>query len=563
MNFPYAYTPTIWPSLLTVLLMLAMVLYSSRRHSVPGVLPYTIGVLFAAAWAAGSVMEYAATNLAAKIFWIKFQTACQLPAATAVTCFVLEYAWPGRWLTRRNLALLSIAPLLFLGLIITDHLHHHMWLGFNFDGSVVYPLLGLGSWMAIICSFGYVILSLIVFIWLFLHSPQHRWPVAIMVIGHIGVRTMYVLEKTDLFHSALPLDMIGLAFMVSMYAIALFGFRIFDPIPLARQTAIEQLRDGLLVLDAQGRVASLNPAAKRILSASIKQVRGKLVGELIPGLSTPLAGPASPSAPIEMTMGAGAEARCYEIESSALDDFRGLPVGRLLLLHDVTEQRRSQAQILEQQRALATLHERDRLACELHDELAQDLALINLQAQIVSGLLEAGQEEQAWAQLQVLSRAAREAHVDVRGEIGMLSHRGYSVDGFLESLRHFTKAFQKNYGIEADLILPKELLAISFPPTAEVQLLRIVQEAFANIRKHAGAKHVRVSLTKEPGYMLLQIEDDGFGFDPDKLPASHTAYGLGIMSQRAAEVGGRVEVKSAPGIGTEVIIEVPLKEEAG
>jgi signal transduction histidine kinase len=63
--------------------------------------------------------------------------------------------------------------------------------------------------------------------------------------------------------------------------------------------------------------------------------------------------------------------------------------------------------------------------------------------------------------------------------------------------------------------------------------------------------------------MLLQIEDDGFGFDPDKLPASHTAYGLGIMSQRAAEVGGRVEVKSAPGIGTEVIIEVPLKEEAG
>ena len=120
--------------------------------------------------------------------------------------------------------------------------------------------------MAISYSFGLVILKLIVFTWLFLHSPQHRWPVAIMVTGHIGVRALYVLEKANSIHSILPLDVLGLAFIVLMYAIALFGFRIFDPIALARQTAIAQLRDGMLVLDPQGRVVSLNPAAERILS---------------------------------------------------------------------------------------------------------------------------------------------------------------------------------------------------------------------------------------------------------------------------------------------------------
>jgi signal transduction histidine kinase len=124
------------------------------------------------------------------------------------------------------------------------------------------------------------------------------------------------------------------------------------------------------------------------------------------------------------------------------------------------------------------------------------------------------------------------------------------------------KAFGSSCGIRIDLSLPEELPAISLAPTAEVQLLRIVQESFANIRKHAGAKHVSISVTKEPQSMLLHIQDDGIGFDPHRLPRSHESFGLGIMSQRAAEVGGRVEVKSAPGSGTEVIIEVPVRLEA-
>jgi signal transduction histidine kinase len=97
----------------------------------------------------------------------------------------------------------------------------------------------------------------------------------------------------------------------------------------------------------------------------------------------------------EISLGVGAATRTYLLSASPLKDWRGQEAGRLLLLHDVTEQKRAQAQILEQQRALAMLHEREQLARELHDELAQELAMINVQAQLVSGLLEAGQEEQA------------------------------------------------------------------------------------------------------------------------------------------------------------------------
>ena len=85
----YAYTPAIWPSVLIVLLLITLAIYSGRRRSVPGALPFMIACLFAAMWAIGSVMEYVAADLAAKIFWVKFQAAWQVPVATAVTCFVL------------------------------------------------------------------------------------------------------------------------------------------------------------------------------------------------------------------------------------------------------------------------------------------------------------------------------------------------------------------------------------------------------------------------------------------------------------------------------------------
>jgi hypothetical protein len=101
MRQAYALTPQIWLSLTAVIFLLALTLQAWRHRQVAGAIPFAIACLFATFWAAGSVLEYAALELATKIFWFKFQTFFQLSSTTAATCFVLEYAWPGRWLTRR------------------------------------------------------------------------------------------------------------------------------------------------------------------------------------------------------------------------------------------------------------------------------------------------------------------------------------------------------------------------------------------------------------------------------------------------------------------------------
>lgn len=267
MTWNFAYTPQIWPSFLMVVLMMTLSLYSGRRRYVPGATSLMVASLFETAWAVGSLLEVAAVDPGTKIFWFKFQAVVQLPMIVSITCFALEYAWPGRWLTRRNLALLFFPALLAIVMILTDDRHHLTWRGFVVH-ETVQPLFGPVSRLSAVYFLGVLgALNLIVFGWLFLRSPQQRWPVVLMLSGQLVGRSLFLLERVYLLRSVPPLDLLGMSFEFLMYAIVLFGFRILDPIPLARQTVIQQLQSGMLVLDPQGRIVSLNPAAQALLGS--------------------------------------------------------------------------------------------------------------------------------------------------------------------------------------------------------------------------------------------------------------------------------------------------------
>src|SRR5512137_2952217 len=128
MDSQYAYTPYIWPMLAPAVATAALVVFVWRRSSVPGALPLALAMLFSIPLAVGAALEVAAVDVSTKIFWVKLQAIWILPVNTAVLCFVLEYADPGRWLTRRTLTLLAIPPLLYLFLILTNDTLHWLWL---------------------------------------------------------------------------------------------------------------------------------------------------------------------------------------------------------------------------------------------------------------------------------------------------------------------------------------------------------------------------------------------------------------------------------------------------
>jgi len=546
-----------------------MAAFSWRRRAVPGARVFAVTCLMAVPWVAGAVMEVAAVDAAGKIFWFEFQAAWQLPVITALTCFVLEYAWPGRWLTRRNLVLLSIPPVLVAAMVLTNNVYHLAWRYLAFADGQVVKVQGPGALVAL--AYGYVLstLALIVLAWLFLRSPRHRWPVAIILAGATAARVLFTLEEAHVPPSGLLFTMPPIAAEYAAYAIALFGFRIFDPISAARQALIAQMRAGVLVLDPEGRVAGLNPAAERILGLPAKQAMGRPVRELLPVCpAEPLADPAG--AELELSLSdrcrdggeVGQEVRQYVLQISPLSDWRGLEVGRLLLLRDVTERRQAQAEILEQQRALAMLSERERLARELHDGIGQVLGYVKMQAQAARDCL--AQDETAAADLDLahLIAVAQDAHADVREYMLGARSATSAQPGFSGALRQYLRRFSEQYGLRTDLAAPPDWSDEVLEPTVQAQLLRIIQEALANARKHARAQAVQVSVQLPPDHAQVTVLDDGVGFDPALLTgAEGQKYGLGFMRERAQEVGGSVEIYSAPGAGTQVLICVPRRKE--
>jgi len=553
----YIYPPDIWPSFFTTILLVVLSVYAWRRRSEPGALPFAVGSLFASLWAAGTLAETAALDPTTQIFWIKFQATWQLPAVSAIACFVLEYAWPGRWLTRRNLALLAIPPLLFLVLILTNDLHHLAWRGFLLAETII-PRRGPANWIFIAYGYALGLLELAVFAWLFRRSPQHRWPVAVMATGLIGARALYLFDAAGVVQSNLPADVLLLAYLFLMYAIALFRFRILDPLPFAREAIIAQMRGGVLVLDAQGLVASVNPAAEAILGLPARQILGHPLARLLPTCTAALADLAPVGiAETEICLGKGPEARYYALECSPLKDWRGLDVGRLLLLRDVTAQKQAQAQLIQQQRTLATLRERERLARELHDSLGQTLASAHLQASTARLLLARGETAQTDGCLEEMAKMTMAAETDVR-EYLLGAKTVFSDDlPFFPALGRYLAQFSRQYDLPVTLHVPTHLEAEGLEPATELQMMRIIQEALSNIRKHARARTVQVEFLDSRSQLQLVICDDGLGFDPDVLKSRAGGFGLQAMRERAEEIGGSFLVRSRPGHGTRVVVQMP------
>ncbi len=205
----------------------------------------------------------------------------------------------------------------------------------------------------------------------------------------------------------------------------------------------------------------------------------------------------------------------------------------------------------------AVLEERDRLAREMHDGLAQTLTYLNAKIATVQEYLRQGKEGKALQELVVTREILQEAHRDVRQWIFNLKSKPRNSD-FLCTLNQYLHEFSRLNHIEAQLItsIQGELV---LPEAVEIQLSRIIQEALANVRKHANASRVWITADKNDKEISFTVGDNGRGFvmerETDQNPYH---FGLAIMRERAKSVGGIVEFYTAPGLGTRVTVRFPF-----
>jgi signal transduction histidine kinase len=213
--------------------------------------------------------------------------------------------------------------------------------------------------------------------------------------------------------------------------------------------------------------------------------------------------------------------------------------------------------------AMAVMKERQRIARELHDSLAQSLGYLHLGLASLERRITAGQTAEVHAELAELRKAARAAYEEARQAIfGLRSMVSRSL-GLIPTLTEYLHDWSRQTGIAVDLKVDAEE-TMTLPPVVEVQLIRIVQEATANIRKHAGARRVLVSIERDREFARASIRDDGIGFDPPAIAGeARDRFGIETMRERAEAVGGKLTLSSRLGQGTTVEIQLPLDKPRG
>lgn len=223
-----------------------------------------------------------------------------------------------------------------------------------------------------------------------------------------------------------------------------------------------------------------------------------------------------------------------------------------------TENARLHGRVLD----LAVIEERERIARELHDGLAQVLGYINTQTLAIRKLLASGRTEEAEQQLRVMEDASREVYADVREAILGLSTSFADPGGLIPNLRAYLVQYSEMAGLPVQLDARANGQSLRLPAMAEIQLMRIIQEALSNCRKHANATAVRVGLEAQDGCLRVEIADDGQGFDAGRPSRSGwPKFGLQSMNERANAIGGTFEVLSQPRRGTTVRVHVPIRRD--
>jgi PAS domain S-box-containing protein len=349
----WQYTPYFFPLIAGALITLGLAIFAWRHRRTSGATSFTVLMSCVAWWSIGYAIQLSFIALRAKVIQSNINYVAIFVIPLTWLAFALQYTGHEKWLTRRNLALLSIVPIILLGIVWTDSLHR--WFRTDIDlvavgGKFVAmkPTHGIAFWAFVAYAYPLILLGTGLILRNLVGSAGvYRSQAIVITIGTLAPLTANALSIFNL----IPLqgiDLTPFAFVITGLAMAwgLFRYQLLDVVPVARDTIIENMRDSVIVLDAQKRIVDLNPAAQKLLGRPASQVIGHSSREVLaawPALAEYAQDIIETHAEIAVDKG-GAQ-RFFDLRISPLRGLRGGSAGRLIVLRDITARKRAESEL--------------------------------------------------------------------------------------------------------------------------------------------------------------------------------------------------------------------------
>lgn len=579
-----------------VLLVLAAIMCAAvaavalRTRVTPGADAFAALALALCVWSFGYAFELLVPGVSAKLFWAKIQYAGIAALPAAWLAFALRYTRTVARLTMRHRVLLSVEPLLTALLFWTNEWHGLFWRTIDLvqigDLTAVHVTYGPGFWTHIAVVYLALIAGTVLLARLFVRSAglYRRQSGAILLSALIPwIGNGLTLAQSG--QARLDLTPIAFALTALITGWALLRYQLLDLVPTARDLLIERMDDGVLVLDRQLRVIDLNEAACRIIGQPVRDLIGQSATRLLLPFSSALLGPTAPAeGHREQVLTAEPTPRVFDLSSTPLHDRGGRPIGRLVVLHDITDLYLAKEAAEEADRAksafLATVTHELRTPLQVilgyTDLIRRDMRKVGADQSVA----DLNRIEQASAHLldrinDVLDLSSIEA-----GELALTSVHCRVADLVEQALTEVGPQIAARHN-RLELELPAEVDKLYTDPR---RLRRVLVHILDNAAKFT--EHGTITLHVGYGdhqatraYIEFRISDTGIGMSAEQLgqvfqlfrqidsssTRQYGGMGLGLaLSQRLCRLlGGELRASSQPGQGTTVTIRVPTRLGAG
>ncbi len=357
-------SPALIPSGLAGLLSLFATIRLFRQRSSAGAVP--LGLMFASIfiWCLGITAEALVPGLNEKLFWLKLQFLGIAFVTVFWLLFCLRYANHTKLKTSTYFLIFSWIPIATIILAYTNNIHHLLWklpkLATVQDQSVLIQDFGPWFWVNAIYSHGLYLAGLFFLIQFYYKTPKTlRQQILLVILAGLipGVVNYYTLTGSNPF-PMINLTALGFVFTGLIIVYVLYEHHFLDIVPIARDTTIENMLDGIIVVDLEDRIVDLNPAAERILHSQLDHVLGKTVTELLSDLSDWISNSKDGKTPVKIiTTGQGENKKIFVLNQIPLTDARNNLVGYTIIFHDNTETHTLNKNLKDQADRLAVLYE--------------------------------------------------------------------------------------------------------------------------------------------------------------------------------------------------------------